>query len=490
MYKAEFFCFLSLITLLVLSACGGNQTAIDAAVQQTIEAQSGGVTENTDENAVGSEAAVATDVSEGEAGATEETTDITATPLGSWEGQLVNGGVWLAQMESPSIVGLYSYLMVFTPEGNVLFGGDVQATFEITDSTLTISSTQDDYHYVEEYDISVSEDENTIILSDSFVDGSGNTLTEVTTLTHHSEYQPTSLSSLNLENSFWGGGSGEYIDFQSNIDEMIILAFTSDEVGLFTTSEEANNLPVIRSIGDFTITEDAVFLTLGDNLVKFSVGVFNRDTIILTSDETDPFILQRMDPDIVERAFPSVPVKNDDEIINGLTSGIWIMPTEGNGGIAFLPNGTFIDGDTLELGTYEALTENDSLYMSLTSEDDNWDDIFTITRSGNDTITLEGSLSGSLQLEKYVPYEATAINTINFTGNWYFFNELFITDEYQNQEWANLLSGDDLHVVGNSVILSNADIMMNFTAYPFSEDILYLHGPVPGYNAIIVRATN
>lgn len=292
MYKAEFFCFLSLITLLVLSACGGNQTAIDAAVQQTIEAQSGGVTENTDENAVGSEAAVATDVSEGEAGATEETTDITATPLGSWEGQLVNGGVWLAQMESPSIVGLYSYLMVFTPEGNVLFGGDVQATFEITDSTLTISSTQDDYHYVEEYDISVSEDENTIILSDSFVDGSGNTLTEVTTLTHHSEYQPTSLSSLNLENSFWGGGSGEYIDFQSNIDEMIILAFTSDEVGLFTTSEEANNLPVIRSIGDFTITEDAVFLTLGDNLVKFSVGVFNRDTIILTSDETDPFILQ------------------------------------------------------------------------------------------------------------------------------------------------------------------------------------------------------
>lgn len=365
-----------------------------------------------------------------------------------------------------------------------------EATYEIVDSTLIISSFQDDYHYVEEYDISLSEDENAIILSSSFIDGSGNTITEEMTLTHHSEYQPTSLSSLNLENSFWGGGSGEYIDLQSNTEEMIVLAFMSDEAAFFRTQENTQSLPVIRGLGDFTVTENEVFITFADYLRKFSVSALNKDTMILTSDDGDPLFLQRMNPDIVEKAFPTAPVKNDDEIINGLTPGIWIMPSEGNGGIAFLPNGTFIDGDTLELGTYEALTENDSLYMSLTSEDDNWDDIFTIARSGNDTITLEGSLSGSLQLEKYAPYEATAINTINLSGNWYFFNELFITDEYQNQEWANLLSGDDLHVFGNSVILSNADIMLNFTAYPFSEDILYLHSPVPGYNAIIVRATD
>lgn len=112
------------------------------------------------------------------------------------------------------------------------------------------------------------------------------------------------------------------------------------------------------------------------------------------------------------------------------------MPAHGNGGIAFLPDGTFIDGDTLELGTYEVLAEDDSLYMTFTSEagQGDWDEIVTITQSENDTIILEGSLSGGLQLEKYVSYEATAINDINFAGNWYFFNELAITDEYQNQE--------------------------------------------------------
>ncbi|GIK53472.1 MAG: hypothetical protein BroJett014_24450 [Planctomycetota bacterium] len=484
MYKVKIFCFLSLITLLGVSACGGNQEAIDAAVQQTVEAQIGDKTENPDDILTEpTEAPSIADTSENDAGAIEVSTD-TIAPLDSWESQVVGGGVWLAQRKYGS------FLIVFTPEGNVLSGNE--ATYEIVDSTLIISSFQDDYHYVEEYDISLSEDENAIILSSSFVDGSGNTITEEMTLTHHSEYQPVSLSSLNLENSFWGGGSGEYIDLQSNNEDMIVLAFMSDKAAYFNfrTQENTQSLPVIRRFGDFTVTENEVFITFADNLIKFSVSALNKDTMILTSDDGDPLFLQRMNPDIVEKAFPTAPVKNEDEIINGLTPGIWIRPAEGNGGIAFLPNGTFIDGDTLELGTYEALTENDSLYMSLTSEDDNWDDIFTITRSGNDTITLEGSLSGSLQLEKYIPYEATAINTINLTGNWYFFNELFITDEYQNQEWANLLSGDDLHVFGNSVILSNADIMLNFTAYPFSEDILYLHSPVPGYNAIIVRATD
>lgn len=402
----------------------------------------------------------------------------------SIEERLTDGGVWLAQRERWN-----SYLMVFTPEGNVLYGGDSQATFEITDSTLTISSSQGDY--VEEYAISVAEDGNTIFLSNSFVDLSENTIVETTTLTHHSEYKPTSLSSLNLENSFWGG-SDEYIDIQSNDEEMAILAFTSDEAAYFIASKETKNLAVIESIGDFTVTEDAVFITLGGNLIKFSVSVFNKDTIILTSDETDTLIFQRMNPDIVEKAFPTAPARNNDEIINGLTPGIWIMPAEENGGIAFLPDGTFIDADTLELGTYEALAEDDSLYMALTSEDDDWDEIVTITRSDNDTVILEGSFTGSgLQLEKYVSYEATAIDDINFAGNWYFFSELFITDEYQNQErGAYLLSGDDVHVVGNSVILSNDDIRMNFTAYPFSEDILYLHSPVPGYNFVIVRATN
>jgi hypothetical protein len=410
----------------------------------------------------------------------------------SIEERLTAGGVWLAQTEAAYIVGRSLDLMVFTPEGNVLYGGDSQATFEITDSTLTISSSKGDY--VKEYAISVAEDGNTIFLSSSFVDGSENTITETTTLTHHSDYKPTSLSSLNLENSFWGGSADSYIDIQSNTEGMAIFAFTSDGVAYyFFAYKEAKNLASIESIGDFTVTEDAVFITLGGTLIKFSVSVFNKDTIILTStsDNTGTVFLQRMNPDMVKKAFPTAPVKNNDEIINGLTPGIWIMPADENGGIAFLPDGTFIDGDTLELGTYEVLAEDDSLYMTLTSEDEDWDDIFTITHSDNDTIILEGSLSGSLQLEKYVSYEATAINDINFAGNWYLFHELFITAEYQNQErGAYLLSGDDVHVVGNSVILSNDDIRMNFTAYPFSGDILYLHSPVPGYNLVMVRATN
>lgn len=49
MYKVKIFCFLSLITLLGVSACGGNQEAIDAAVQQTVEAQIGDKTENPDD---------------------------------------------------------------------------------------------------------------------------------------------------------------------------------------------------------------------------------------------------------------------------------------------------------------------------------------------------------------------------------------------------------------------------------------------------------
>ncbi len=399
----------------------------------------------------------------------------------SLEERLTDGGVWLAQPERWN-----SYLMIFTPEGNVLYGGDSQATFEVTDSTLTIRSSQDDY---EEYAISVAEDGNTIFLSNSFVDGSGNTVVETTTLTPHSEYKPTRLSSLNLENSFWGGGSGEYIDVQSNAEGMLILAFTSDEAAFFAALEGSKNLAVIESIGNFTITEDAVFITLGSNTIKFSVSVFNKDTIILTSDETDTLILQRMNSDVVEKAFPVAPARNNDEIINGLTPGIWIMPAEGNGGIAFLPDGTFVDGDTLELGTYEALAEDDSLYMTLTSEDEDWDEIVTITNSENDTVILEGSFMGSL--EKYVSYEATAINDINFAGNWYLFSELFITAEYQNRDrGAYLLSGDDVHLVGNSVILSNDVIRMNFTAYPFSEDIIYLHSPIPGDNFVMVRATN
>lgn len=398
----------------------------------------------------------------------------------SIEKKLTSGGIWLAQTKGKW--DSYSYLMVFTPEGNVLWAGDPQATFEITDSTLTITSSQDDY--VEKYAVSVAEDGNTIFLNN--LDTSGNTVNETTTLTHYGEYKPTSLSSLNLENSFWDG------NILSNAEEMTILAFTNSEAAFFVASKGTKNLATIFSIGDFTVTKDAVFITVEGNLIKFSVSVFNKDTIMLTSDGFDTLLLlQRMNPDIVESAFPTAPVRNNDEIIDGLTPGIWIMPAQENGGIAFLPDGTFIDGDTLELGTYEVLAEDNSLHMTLTSEDDwgNWDDILTITHPDDNTIALGSSLSGSiLQLEKYVSYDATAINDINFAGNWYIFHELFITPEYQNQEsGAYLLSGDDIHIVGNSVILSNYG---NFTAYPFSEDILYLHSPIPGNNFVMVRATN
>jgi hypothetical protein len=188
----------------------------------------------------------------------------------SIEERLTAGGVWLAQTEAAYIVGRSLDLMVFTPEGNVLYGGDSQATFEITDSTLTISSSKGDY--VKEYAISVAEDGNTIFLSSSFVDGSENTINETTTLTHHSDYKPTSLSSLNLENSFWGGSADSYIDIQSNTEGMAIFAFTSDGVAYyFFAYKEAKNLASIESIGDFTVTEDAVFITLGGTLIKFSV---------------------------------------------------------------------------------------------------------------------------------------------------------------------------------------------------------------------------
>jgi hypothetical protein len=401
----------------------------------------------------------------------------------SIEEKLIDGGIWLAQGKWSS------YLMVFTPEGKVLYGGDFQAIFEIEDSVLKISSPQGDY--VTEYAISVSEDGNTIFLNTSFVDGSDNTVVETTTLTHYSEYKPVSLSSLKLENSFWATGNddGVMADGQSNAEDMGIYAFTDDELALFAVLEEYDYSALIYSIDDFTITDDAIFTTVHGDMTKFSVSVFNKDIIVLSiGDQDGPFILQRMKPDVVEKFFPTAPDKNKDEIINGLTSGVWIMPEEGNGGIAFLPDGTFIDGDTLELGTYEVLAQKDSLYMNLSSEDGwgDWEDILTITETGKNTVVL-----GGLQLTKYVPYEATDINKVDFSGNWHLFEELFITPEYQSQAGgAELISGDILHVVGNSVILGPWDGFINFTAYPFSGDIIYLHSPVPGYNVFLVRASN
>jgi hypothetical protein len=43
----------------------------------------------------------------------------------SIEEKLIDGGIWLAQGKWSS------YLMVFTPEGKVLYGGDFQAIFEL-----------------------------------------------------------------------------------------------------------------------------------------------------------------------------------------------------------------------------------------------------------------------------------------------------------------------------------------------------------------------
>ena len=213
----------------------------------------------------------------------------------SFEERLMGGGVWLSQRESS-----FSYLIVFTPEGNVLYGRDFHITFEITDSTLTMSSSEGDY--VEEYAISDSADGNTIFLTpDGFVDGSGNTIIQITTLTHHSEYKPTSLSSLNLENSFWVGPREGYTDIQSNSEVAKHFVFTSNDAGYVFVPEENKNWPTIEIYYDFMVLKDEVQITLDDELWILSVSVFNEDTIIFSSGDYQFFVLQRMNPDMVEK---------------------------------------------------------------------------------------------------------------------------------------------------------------------------------------------
>lgn len=99
------------------SACSSNQEAIDAAVQQTVEAQSGGATEDTDEDTTGHEApSPATDVSESEAELMEVTANPNAALLGVWEGQLEVPGFSLNSTYAYEQFTFYDEILVLRGE--------------------------------------------------------------------------------------------------------------------------------------------------------------------------------------------------------------------------------------------------------------------------------------------------------------------------------------------------------------------------------------